>query len=182
MKDNFSTLAPSYTLGPVYVRWASPVSRADRLYISRRAGPLADKYAVKNVFTMFAKPTRQWLHGTELCPYWTKLPFNSHLFVERFQRKTLLKVDQNETTYISYECGRSKTVEKRIKMKTMTKISQMRVFIDPFVACACNSIVFERFIRKRITTLLWTRIDRCAFDDNENAYSAFESVDRASNW
>ena len=40
-------------------------------------------------------------------------------------------------------------------MKTMTKISQVRVFLDPFVACACNSIVFERFIRKRITTVVW---------------------------
>ena len=58
-----STLAPGNTLWPVYVRWASPLSRADPLYISRRAGPLADKYAVKNMFTIFAKPTRQWLHG-----------------------------------------------------------------------------------------------------------------------
>ena len=63
MKDNFSTLTPGYTLKPVHVRWASPVSRADPLYISWRAGPLADKYAVKNIFIMFAKPKRQWLHG-----------------------------------------------------------------------------------------------------------------------
>ena len=59
----FSTLTPGYTWKPVYVRWASPVILADPLYISRRAGPLADEYAVKNIFTMFAKPTRQWLHG-----------------------------------------------------------------------------------------------------------------------
>ena len=50
----------------------------------------------------------------------------------------------------------------------------------PFVACAWNSIVFERFIRKRITTVVWTRIDRWVFYDNENAYFRKSiSVDRA---
>ena len=52
------------------------------------------------------------------------------------------------------------------------KISQVRVFVDPFVACACNSIVYERFIRKRITTVVWTRIDRCVFDGNESVDTA----------
>ena len=36
----------------------------------------------------------------------------------------------------------------------------------------CNFIVFERFgvdSRKRVKTLVWTRIDRCVFDDNKNA-------------
>ena len=58
----------------------------------------------------------------------------------------------------------------RIKMKTMTKISQAHVF----VACAwssadvttCNFIVFERFSvgsQKRIKTVVWTRIDRRVF-------------------
>ena len=46
------------------------------------------------------------------------------------------------------------------------KISQVRVFVDPFVACACNSIVYERFIRKRITMIVWTRIDRCVFNES----------------
>ena len=55
-------------------------------------------------------------------------------------------------------------VEKRIKMKTMTKISQVCVFVDPFVACACNPVVFERFIRKRIKTVVWTRIDRKTYE------------------
>ena len=47
-----------------------------------------------------------------------------------------------------------------------------------FVACAessayiktCNSIVFKRFSvenRKRIKTVVRTRIDRCVFDDND---------------
>ena len=34
----------------------------------------------------------------------------------------------------------------------------------------CNSRVFERFradSRKRIKTVVWTRIDRCVFDDNK---------------
>ena len=34
----------------------------------------------------------------------------------------------------------------------------------------CNSSVFERFSadsRKRIKTVVWTRIDRCVFDDNK---------------
>ena len=65
-------------------------------------------------------------------------------------------------------------------MKAMTKISQVCVFVDPFVACTLNSIVFERFIRKRITTVVWTRIDRWVFDDNENVYLRQSiSVDRA---
>ena len=65
-------------------------------------------------------------------------------------------------------------------MKAMTKISQVCVFVDPFVACALNSNVFERFIRKRITTVVWTRIDRWVFDDNENVYLRQSiSVDRA---
>ena len=52
------------------------------------------------------------------------------------------------------------------------KISQVRVFVDPFVACACNSIVYERFIRKRITMIVWTRIDRCVFNGNESVNRA----------
>ena len=37
----------------------------------------------------------------------------------------------------------------------------------------CNDIVFERFSlgsQKRIKTVVWTRIDRCVLNDNENAY------------
>ena len=59
-----------------------------------------------------------------------------------------------------------KTVEKRIS-ENDAKISQLCVFVDSFVSCACNSIVYERFIQKRITTVVWTRIDRCVFDGNE---------------
>ena len=36
----------------------------------------------------------------------------------------------------------------------------------------CNDIVFERFSlgsQKRIKTVVWRRIDRCVFIDNENA-------------
>ena len=46
----------------------------------------------------------------------------------------------------------------------MTKISQVHVLVDPFVACTCNSIVLEGFIRKRIKTLVWTRIECYVFD------------------
>ena len=58
--------------------------------------------------------------------------------------------------------------------------------IKAFCVCSVrNSIVLERFSvgsRKRIKTVVWTRIvDRCVFDDNENAYFwKHISVDRAS--
>ena len=67
-----------------------------------------------------------------------------------------MKVDQNENTYISQKCGRSKMhLNENDDVKT------------------CNSIVFERFSvdsRKRIRKVVWTRIDRCVSDDRENAY------------
>ena len=46
----------------------------------------------------------------------------------------------------------------------MTKISQVHVLVDPFVACTRNSIVLEGFIPKRIKTVVWTRIECCVFD------------------
>ena len=56
---------------------------------------------------------------------------------------------------------------KRIKMKTMTeKIAKSSTYVT-----TCDSTVFERFCvdgRKRIKTVVWTRIDGCFFDDNEN--------------
>jgi len=67
---------------------------------------------------------------------------------------------------------------KRMKMKRWSKISQAlvsfehadRVHLGP--QRAILSGVFERFgvdSRKRTKTLVWTEIDRCVFDDNENA-------------
>jgi len=63
----------------------------------------------------------------------------------------------------------SMDVRKRIKMKTMTE------YIAG--ACVCSMRLhhnaFECFsvdIRKRIKTVEWTRMDRCFFDDNGNAY------------
>ena len=64
-----------------------------------------------------------------------------------------------------------------MKMK-LSKISQAlvcfehadRVHLGP--QRAILSGVFERFgvdCRKRTKTLVWTQIDRCVFDDNENA-------------
>ena len=55
---------------------------------------------------------------------------------------------------------------KRIKMKTMTeKIAKSSTYVN------VRRTVFERFCvdgRKRIKTVVWTRIDGCFFDDNEN--------------
>ena len=59
--------------------------------------------------------------------------------------------------------------QKRIKMKKMAEISQVRMF----VACAKSSTHINAILsdsRKRIKTLVWTRIDRCVFIANENAY------------
>ena len=46
-----------------------------------------------------------------------------------------------------------------------------------------HSVQFYRFSvdsRKRIKTVVWTQIDRCDFDDNENSYFWKRiSVDRA---
>ena len=67
-------------------------------------------------------------------------------------------------------------VEKRTKIKTRTE--------NIAGACACRmriginlrhnvQFVVERFSvdsRKRSKTVVWTRIDRCVVDDNENAY------------
>ena len=67
-------------------------------------------------------------------------------------------------------------VEKRTKIKTMTE--------NIAGVCACRmrigfslrrnvQFVVERYSvdsRKRSKTVVWTRIDRCVVDDNENAY------------
>ena len=64
-----------------------------------------------------------------------------------------------------------------MKMKTMTKNNAGAFFcsmrIEFTYVTVCNSIAFERFSvdsRKRIKTVVWTQIDRCDFDDNENSY------------
>ena len=58
---------------------------------------------------------------------------------------------------------------KRIKVKTMTeKIAKSSTYVT---TCDSTYTVFERFCvdgRKRIKTVVWTRIDGCVFDDNEN--------------
>ena len=89
-------------------------------------------------------------------------------------------MDQNENAFISYSCELSKTLENASKWKRWRhmyhvgcKISQERVF----VACTwtstcittCHSMPFSVDNRKRIKTVVWTRIDRRVFDDNENA-------------
>ena len=90
---------------------------------------------------------------------------------ERIDLKAFLKVDQIENVLISYWCGRSKTHQN----ESTDKIAG---------ACVCcmrlrtydrtyNSVFFKRFSvnrRKRVKTVAWTRIERCVFDDNENAY------------
>ena len=92
-----------------------------------------------------------------------------------------LSVFLENAYYISYQCGPSvQNGRKRIKIKTMTEIcqiSQARMFVEcaqsSIYVTTCDSTVFERFTvdsLKRIKTLVWTRIDRCFFNDNENAY------------
>ena len=48
-------------------------------------------------------------------------------------------------------------------------VCSMRIWSSTYVT-TCNFIVFERFSvgsQKRIKTVVWTRIDRCVFYDNE---------------
>ena len=70
------------------------------------------------------------------------------------------------------------SIENASKWKRWPKISQAHVTL----ACAlsstyvttCNSIVFWRSSedsRKRIKTEVWTRIDRCVFEDNALAWT-----------
>ena len=71
----------------------------------------------------------------------------------------------------------SRRTKNELRWNWCPKISQARVF----AACAqsstyvttCNCIVFECFSVDRwksIRPVVWTRIDWCVFDDNENAY------------
>ena len=84
---------------------------------------------------------------------------------------------------LSWKWIETKTHTYRIKVdgrkrskciKRWQKISWVRVFVafaySSTYLTKCNSIVFERFSvesRKRIKAVVWTRIDRCIFDDNE---------------
>ena len=50
------------------------------------------------------------------------------------------------------------------------KMEMMKENIIDACVYTCNSSVFEGFSadsRKRITAVVWTRIDRCVFDDNK---------------
>ena len=84
---------------------------------------------------------------------------------------------------------------KRIKMKTITKNNAGAFFCSKRIEFNLrHRVQFYRFSvdsRKRIKTVVWTQIDRCFFDDNENSYFWKRiSVDRAwtyvcfvySNW
>ena len=104
--------------------------------------------------------------------------FRSHWYTGNFHRKlidskTLFKVDQNETAYM---CRISVDGQKRSKTRQNEN--------ENIAGRTCNSIVFERFsvdCRKCIKTVVWTQIDRCFFDDKENAYLWKRViVDRAS--
>ena len=73
---------------------------------------------------------------------------------------------------------------KRIKMKTITKNNAGAFFCSMRIEFNLrHSVQFYRFSvdsRKRIKTVVWTQIDRCFFDDNENSYFWKRiSVDRA---
>ena len=80
-------------------------------------------------------------------------------------------------------------------MKTITKNNAGAFFCSMRIEFNLrHSVQFYRFSvdsRKRIKTVVWTQIDRCFFDDNENSYFWKRiSVDRAwtyvcfvySNW
>ena len=91
------------------------------------------------------------------------------VFLAKTHRSMILKVNQIKIhIYIVLVW----TDENVSKWKRWPKISQARAF----VACAWrstyvttkSSIVFERFSvdsRKRIKTVIWTRVDRCVFDE-----------------
>ena len=60
---------------------------------------------------------------------------------------------------------------KKRRRHVQARVWSMRIVF--YHVTTCNSIVFERFSvdsRKRIKTVLWTRIHRCIFYNNENAY------------
>ena len=69
---------------------------------------------------------------------------------------------------LSYWCGQSKTLTETIAGPC---VCSMHIGVQLNVT-TCNSIVFNHFSvdsRKRIKTVVWTRIDGCVFNDNENA-------------
>ena len=67
---------------------------------------------------------------------------------------------------------------KRLKMKTMPEISQVRMFVTYAKSSTYVNVQFYRFRKfqypanscKSIKTAVWTPIDRRVFNDNENAY------------
>ena len=76
-------------------------------------------------------------------------------------------MDQNVDAYISYWCGQSKTLTETI---AVTCVCSMPIGVQLNVT-TCNSIVFKHFSvdsRKRIKMVVWTQIDGCVFNDNEN--------------
>ena len=92
-----------------------------------------------------------------------------------FLAKTHRSIWKRTWKWIKTKCGyivSAWKVKNESKWKRWPKIWQARVF----VACAWSStyvptkswIVFERFSvdsRKRIKTVVWTRVDRCVFHD-----------------
>ena len=82
---------------------------------------------------------------------------------------------------ISYYFGRSKTVKKKQTNKQneyddrkyRRRVCLLHSHRVQLKSQRAILIIFERVSvdsRKIIETVVWTRIDRCVFDDNENAY------------
>lgn len=138
----------------------------------------------------------------------TDLPVNEHSVAHWFKHPTCVgpintNVFSFQNIYIHMRLGLSSTLirwaftstthrfentlDRGSKWKRSPKLWQARVF----VACAESStyvttrsaIVFLRFCldsRKRIKSVVWTRIDLCVFDDNESEYLwKHISVDKA---
>ena len=112
--------------------------------------------------------------------------FRPRLYALRFHQKmhrfkTLLKVDQNKNACISYKSKRPKTVERyALTLKRWPKCSTGVFFFWPahrmqLISQRAIPLCFEHFrvdrdSWKHIKTVMWTRIDRCVLDDNDDTF------------
>ena len=102
-------------------------------------------------------------------------PLKMHLF-----EKCTWEVEQNEFTYVLYECGRSKIVKNTLKWKAWPKniagvcAGVVAWSLNSTYVTTHNSIIFKHLSvdsqRCMIKTVVWMRIDRCVSNDNKNAY------------
>ena len=93
--------------------------------------------------------------------------------------KMHLRSEQNEFTYVLYECGCSKIVKNALKWKAWPKnIAGVCVCSMVFEFNLCHNAQLYHFQTLKCgqskmhdqKQLVWMRIDQCVFDDNKNAY------------